>query len=144
MARLRTTLGKLFTLMCLDVDSLRSPHPPGVDVRDRMISQQRVVHIPRTASGTPHDINFPSICLSQLAAPPLDPSLYDVSRASRSALASYRKVTTCRSCAVHAGCVLYLRTICVCRRRAAVGGPDHFSKADYDPASRPQGRVLGA
>ena len=26
----------------------------------------------------------------------------------------------------------------------SVGGPDHFSKADYDPASRPQGRVLGA
>ena len=52
-----------------------------------------------------------------------------VSRASRSALASYRKVTTCR-CLCCAGSVLYLRTICL---------PLHD-----DPASRPQGRVLGA
>ena len=52
-----------------------------------------------------------------------------VSRASRSALASYRKVTTCRSLCC-AGGVLYLQTICL---------PLHD-----DPASQLQDRVLGA
>ena len=53
-----------------------------------------------------------------------------VSRASRSALASYRKVTTCR-CLCYAcwGCAISADSLCL--------------PLQDDPASRPQGRVLG-
>ena len=53
-----------------------------------------------------------------LAAPPLDPSLYLALRARRwLRIAKWRRVA---ACAVRAGGVLYLQTICVCRCRTTL------------------------
>jgi len=64
-----------------------------------------------------------------LAAPPIDPPLYLALGAGFVSQTQSDDVSLVAACAVHAGGVLYLQTICL--------------PLQDDPASWPQGRVLG-